>query len=67
VPWALNVYFCRSLAVAVALHQVVYEMNKMKRLLFPNLSFVPLEAETISQVISCKETSNIGSLLRTLL
>jgi hypothetical protein len=46
-PMCVFLLFCYSLAVAVALHQVVYDMNRMKRLLFPNFSF-PIEVETIS-------------------
>jgi hypothetical protein len=41
MSWTRSVYFCYSLAVAVALHQVVYDMNKMKRLLFPDFILFP--------------------------
>jgi hypothetical protein len=50
----------------VALHQVVYDMNKLKRLFQAHSIHFLLSTEDSSQVTSYKERSNDGSLLRTL-
>ena len=53
------------ITVIVALHQMLSEMNKMKRLLFLYLGLSsPRLTETL-QVTNCKETSNIGFPLPT--
>ena len=49
--------------VIVALHQMLSEMNKMKRLLF--LFTFAAETDGTLQVTSCKGTSNIGFPLLT--
>jgi hypothetical protein len=66
--WVRHCYdmiFLLLTCVSVALHRLEYQTNKTQRLLSDVLSFFP-EAEHSLQVTSCKETSSIGSLLRTL-
>ena len=51
-----------DLGIAVALHQEVHEINRMKRLFFnPSFRVVP-ETDRIVQATSCKGTFNIGSV-----
>jgi hypothetical protein len=59
-----NRYRPGSFWIVVALHQMLGEMNKMKRLSFLYLPFVA-ETDRTSQVTNCKGMSNIGLLLLT--
>ena len=60
----MNGYFVCLFEVVVSLHQILTEMNKMKRLLFCILLFVA-ETDGTLQVTSCKRMSNIGFPLPT--
>jgi hypothetical protein len=59
-----NRYHLSSFAVVVALHQMLGEINKMKRSSFLYLPFVA-ETDSTLQVTNCKGMSNIGLPLPT--
>ena len=54
-----NRYYLCSFGGVVSLHQILSEMNKMKRILFVTLPFVA-ETDGMLQVTSYKGMSNTG-------